>query len=291
MRGRVWLELARVSNLPTVWTNVLAGWVLAGGGWDGWKLGVLLGGGSLLYTGGMFLNDVADARWDREHRAERPIAAGRVRERPVWIAAVICLMAGLGMVVWGGGANGWVSVALVAAIVGYDLYHKPWKGSVLLMGACRVLLYLMAGSAVEGGLDWTGHSELLVKALALGGYVVGLSLVARSETEDSWDGSRQTGWALLALPAVAALHWNWEERVWVLLCFLAAVIQLRFVFWVCGLIRKPPKSNIGRGVGLLLAGIVGVDALAVLRMHPWLALIFAALMPLLRLWQRKIAAT
>ncbi len=38
------LRLGRVSNLPTVWTNVLAGAVLAGGDWRDWRLGVVLVG-------------------------------------------------------------------------------------------------------------------------------------------------------------------------------------------------------------------------------------------------------
>jgi len=47
------LILGRVSNLPTVWSNCLAGWWLSGGG-NFWKLALLLAGASALYTGGMF---------------------------------------------------------------------------------------------------------------------------------------------------------------------------------------------------------------------------------------------
>ena len=49
---RAWLELARISNLPTVWTNVTAGWLLAGGDISNAHLLWLLLAGSLLYTGG-----------------------------------------------------------------------------------------------------------------------------------------------------------------------------------------------------------------------------------------------
>jgi len=54
---KAWLELARISNLPTAWTNVLAGWLLAGGQLQDQRLIWLLLGGSLLYSGGMILND------------------------------------------------------------------------------------------------------------------------------------------------------------------------------------------------------------------------------------------
>jgi 4-hydroxybenzoate polyprenyltransferase len=32
VRVAAWLELARVSNLPTVWSNVLAAWLVSGAG-------------------------------------------------------------------------------------------------------------------------------------------------------------------------------------------------------------------------------------------------------------------
>ena len=72
---RTLLVLGRVSNLPTVWSNCLAGWWLSGGG-NFWKLPLLLLGISALYTGGMFLNDAFDADFDRQRRASRPIPSG-----------------------------------------------------------------------------------------------------------------------------------------------------------------------------------------------------------------------
>ena len=50
-------------------------------------------------------------------------------------------------------------------------------------------------------------------------------------------------------------------------------------------------KGIGRAVGILLAGIPVVDALAVSAISFPLALGFCALAPLLRLWQRWVAAT
>ncbi len=49
---RTLLILGRVSNLPTVWSNCLAGWWLGGGG-NFWKLPFLFLGVSLLDTGGI----------------------------------------------------------------------------------------------------------------------------------------------------------------------------------------------------------------------------------------------
>ena len=60
---RTFLVLGRVSNVPTVWTNCLAGWLLAGGGeWT--RFAWLCAGATLVYLGGMFLNDAFDAEFD-----------------------------------------------------------------------------------------------------------------------------------------------------------------------------------------------------------------------------------
>jgi 4-hydroxybenzoate polyprenyltransferase len=54
---------------------------------------------------------------------------------------------------------------------------------------------------------------------------------------------------------------------------------------------KQGGAAIGQAVGLLLASIPIVDALAISQISMPLAFGFVALAPLLRLWQRWIAAT
>src|SRR5208282_3013153 len=82
-RFRTLLVLGRVSNLPTVWSNCLAGWWLSGGG-NFKSLPWLLGGSSFLYVGGMYLNDAFDVDFDRQRRAERPIPSGQIGRNTVW---------------------------------------------------------------------------------------------------------------------------------------------------------------------------------------------------------------
>ena len=67
------LRLGRISNLPTVWTNVLTGAVLAAGVGEALsgKLPLLLIALSLFYVGGMFLNDAFDAEFDAKNRPEQ----------------------------------------------------------------------------------------------------------------------------------------------------------------------------------------------------------------------------
>ena len=81
---RTLLILGRVSNLPTIWTNVAVGWFLSGGSWTP-ELLWITAGVSLLYIAGMTTNDAFDARWDSEHAQDRPIPSGRISPRGVWI--------------------------------------------------------------------------------------------------------------------------------------------------------------------------------------------------------------
>lgn len=290
---RPWLQLARISNLPTVWTNVTAAWLLAGGTFRGEMLWLLILAGSLLYIGGMILNDAADVKFDREHRRERPIPSGQVSLRTAWAVGISLLIVGFIVAILAG-ASVVVTLSLVVAILAYDLYHKPWAGSVIIMGACRALLYCMAASAVPlaMGIPWHTNHNVLACAIALGCYIVGITLAARME--------HKAGASLPAVPLVVAM---------LMLLLPALVCARRFVLglgnpWqiailvvfialVAYAVRTMRKGgpNIGKAVGLLLAAIVVVDALAVSIISIPVALVFVCLVPVLLLWQRWVAAT
>jgi 4-hydroxybenzoate polyprenyltransferase len=280
---RSWLHLCRISNLPTVWSNVLAGWLLAGGAWDS-GLGWVMLCGSLMYCGGMVLNDVCDAAFDRQHQPHRPIAAGRVSWAGACLGALLMLAMGLGLGL-SSGAQPPLLLGLAVAIVAYDLYHKPWAGSVLVMGLCRSLLMLVAASAAG---PW---QQLWPQAAALGCYVVGITLVAR--LEQPGQGSKLT-WAhpaylVLMAPAMlslvhVAIHRQWLSAVICQTAFLTSTTL------ALGLMRRGGPS-VGAAVGLLLAAMPVVDALALQPRHPWLALSLLPLPIALRLWQRWVAAT
>src|SRR5882762_4579554 len=177
---RTLLVLGRVSNLPTVWSNCLAGWLLGGAG-NTTKLPFLFAGATLLYVGGMFLNDAFDAGFDREYRKERPIPAGAVSAVAVWGWGAGWLLAGSACLFWVGSQAGITGLVLLVCIVIYDSIHKRVVFGPVLMGMCRLLLYLVAASSGRQGLTgwavWSG--------LALGIYVIGLSYLARGESRRS----------------------------------------------------------------------------------------------------------
>ena len=195
-RLRTILVLGRVSNLPTVGSNCFAGWLLGGGG-ELPKLAWVCAGGVLLYTGGMFLNDAVDADWDRLHRPERPIPAGRISRGSVYAGAFGLLGAGWLLLLAAGWRSALLGLALVLAIVVYDLVHKRVVFAPVLMAGCRGLLYLTAAAAGASGLT----QPALLGALAIAGYVAGLSFLARRESTDR----RMPRWPILLLMAPVGL--------------------------------------------------------------------------------------
>lgn len=177
-RWRAYLLLARVSNLPTVWSNVLAGLVAGAAGagtaavGDREALVTLLLAASAFYTGGMFLNDAFDASFDRKARPERPIPRGDVSLREVFGIGGALLAAGLALL-WAAGTALLFGAALTVAIVFYDARHKGNALAPLVMGSCRGLVYLLAAATVSvTPAAWIGAAVMVL-------YVAALTVVAK----------------------------------------------------------------------------------------------------------------
>jgi hypothetical protein len=284
-RLRTLLILGRISNLPTVWTNCLAGWWLGGGG-NYWKLPLLLTGASALYTGGMFLNDAFDAEFDRQRRPSRPIPSGVITRESVWLWSFGLLAAGTVALAVLGKITGVLTLVLLACIIVYDATHKVLKASPWLMGACRFWLYVIAGSTgvwgVNGWPIWCGA--------ALAFYIVGLSYFARRE---SFRG-QVSFWPLLPLatPVALAMLMNTDDARGAAL-LLSAVLALWMARSARTLFMPAGEINVGRSVSGLLAGIVLVDWLAVGPQLPHIlsVTVFVPLLGLTCWLQRFVPAT
>jgi 4-hydroxybenzoate polyprenyltransferase len=171
-RAGAYLRLSRVSNLPTVWTNVLAGIVITGSPVVTSVFLRLSIAVSLMYTAGMFLNDAFDVPFDSVHRRDRPIVAGVVRRTEVFTIGFLLLGAGLLAIGWSQ-AMMW-GLVLAAAIVYYDRQHKHDALAPIVMGMCRGLVYCVAASATAGV-----RTRVVVAAVVLTLYVVALTSVAK----------------------------------------------------------------------------------------------------------------
>ena len=172
------LALGRISNLPTVWTNVLAGVVLAGGDVFGLQAAETLVAISLLYVAGMYLNDAFDRDFDRQFRPERPIPSGAASASLVFTMGFALLLAGVAQLALCGPRAALAGSVLAGLIVLYDAWHKGNPASPLLMGGCRLLAYVAAGLAVSPSLP----DALWIAALVSFCWLIGLTYIAKQET-------------------------------------------------------------------------------------------------------------
>ena len=290
MKFSVAFKLGRVSNLPTVWTNVFTGMALAGSATMDARLVIVLVALSLFYVGGMFLNDAFDAAFDAKARPERPIPSGQVSAAQVYAIGYGMLGGGVALLAWVGFGfepfTHWrpvlAGVALAAAIVFYNWHHKENPLSPLVMGLCRVLVYVSAALAVIHQLP----AGVYVAAAVLLCYLIGLTYAAKKEHLDRLDGFWPL--AFLAVPLVYGLVLTAEQRgVWLPLAAFAAWTGYA-LRW---LLRRRP-GDVPRGVVSLIAGISLLDAI-LLAGHgaPGLAALAAGAFALTLVLQRWVSGT
>ncbi|MDC0065202.1 UbiA family prenyltransferase [Verrucomicrobia bacterium] len=286
------LLLGRVSNLPSVWSNCLAAWLLAGGALvesaDQQRFAWLIAGATLLFLAGMFLNDAFDVQFDREHRPERPIPSGAITAKTVWVLGIGQLLLGLACLVWVNTLATLCALGLATSILLYDWLHKRTVWSPMLMGLCRLFLYLLAAATTTEPLGLT----VVLCAFALWAYIVGLSNIARREAS----GGRVNSWPcwLLGLPlalAFALPYWDGGADVsWRGVVVAAALYAL----WTVRSLLFTFKSMMpqhGRTVSGLLAGIVLFDFLLAANQNIQMGVVFFGLFGLALLFQRYIPAT
>ena len=280
------LKLGRVSNLPTVWTNAMAGALLALSAAPGAALVPILLSAlalTLFYVGGMWLNDAFDAEIDRAQKADRPIPMGEISQRAVFLGAFAMLGLGILLTLPLEGLAMVSAVMLTLSIFLYDWLHKRTALAPIIMGVTRFFCYVMAALAATGAFPGVA----LWGALGLMAYVVGLTYAAKQEAFDRLD--RAWPLAVLAFPAVLVLVMGWGKP-------LALLVALGFLVATGGALRllfRRAKGDVPKAVTLLIASISLYDAALIAGVHGgWLpALLAVAGFGLTRALQRRIAGT
>lgn len=250
-RATAHLSLARISNAPTVVSNVLAGAALASV-----TASVTFGGTVLLavalvlyYTAGMYLNDLFDLELDRLERPERPLPSGRLSRNEALGTTVLLFSIGTFCLSLLGTAPLVSGLILVLLIVLYDAWHKTNPLSPVLMASTRAMVYVTAFVAFAPSLTFA----LLFWALLLGLYIVGLTYIAKTET-DSLTGYWPA--ALLYLPALfGALVLPWAGFWLPLVLALWVTYSASFIYL---------SRQVGQAIGQLIAGVSLLDALVIL---------------------------
>ncbi len=201
---KAWLELMRLSNLPTVWANTLHG--LATGLYVAWSatppssrpeslptgIGfytdqgfVLLVAVSLIYMAGMIFNDVADVGEDTLDRPGRPIPRGAVgRKAAAAVAGVLGVVGVLLAGVYRQPQVQWCAIALLSCVIIYDFVQPRRLTGWVLLPLCRVLAFVAGAFAFAGSTLYHFPVSLHVAlpVLALAAYTLGITLLARHET-------------------------------------------------------------------------------------------------------------
>lgn len=245
-----WLTLARVSNSPTVVSNVLAGAALAGIYELNERVIMLMVAMVLYYTAGMVLNDVCDSRWDNEHRPTRPIPSGAVT-RNVAIGAVVALFAVGSAILWFVAPAALLSgLVLIGVIAFYDVWHKSNPLSPVVMAACRVMVYVTAFVSFA----WPLSERLIAASIIMVLYMVGLTAIAKSEVRPKMTGYWPAS-ILLAGPVFFAL------RSPSALTFALAGALIAWTLISLQTVYRPEDRNIGAAIANLIAGISILDAL------------------------------
>lgn len=251
-----YLALARVSNCPTVVSNTLAGAALAGalqGGWPDGRVAPVALSMALFYSAGMYLNDLLDYPLDGRVRPERPLPAGIVS--PTGAATVMGVLFATGAaLLWNIGLRSFLSgLLLIGLIICYDRWHKQNAFSPLLMGLCRAMVYITAFMSCST----RPLSALLIPASLLILYTLGLTCIAKTEGKAVAIHS-----ALVVTLFLPALYFG--------MLFLrqaapfALFLTIIFAIWVVyslSFVYRSSTRQIGRAVGLLIAGIALLDAL------------------------------
>lgn len=287
-RARAYLRLIRAPALPTAASNILMGYLVANGTWTpAIPLAILLLASTSIYSAGMVLNDVADLEEDQKSRPHRPIPSGEVAlisaQRIGWgllvggvgTAIVAGVVGGLTLdnaVQW---TSGLIGVCLGLVVVAYDFWLKRfWVGTVAL-GLCRLLNVLLGMSL---GLSTTA-SKLSVNfsqlqwaiAAGIGVYIVGVSVLARRETErlrvvQICASMILTGGALIWL---ASLPWWLDDpafgksplRQKTLIVCLFTLIFLPVVLRMLWAIRHQTSRHIQQAVTSCLFSLIFIDAI------------------------------
>lgn len=248
-RLRAWLDLVRISNAPTCVSNVLVGWTIGGGTDTLWPLIFITIVVVAIYVAGMILNDVFDADWDRQYRADRPIVSGMIRRGTAGVFGVVLLLLATTSTLFLGPAVLTATCVLAGFVLVYDASHRFWPTAVIGMSMCRAMVYLVAALVAA---DAPSAFLLTWSMIAIGIWTAGITLIARRESTGN-----PLRWPVLLLPlafmsAAAVGVENWP------LASITGLLLILQILWIITCLIRP--SGIVPAVLGSIAGLSLLDA-------------------------------
>ncbi len=265
------LRLLRWPGALTAAANAAAGFLLARGpnavtGWA--EAGAVVAGAALIYSGGVVLNDVADAERDRTLHPDRPIPSGAVERRRAGVFGATLLVLGVLLVLLLGGLHaGLAAVAAAACALIYDVGGKRSRvpGAVLMAGARG--FNSLAGMLASAG-DWNALQRA-AESLAIPTFVIWyplavatytLTLTVASTFEERRLGKAGAGALAVGIAVVAAVpwafftaRWTWGPAIPLLILGGSLIVGARDA-------AKPGGPGVGMLVRQAVFGFLLVDA-------------------------------
>ena len=257
-REKIWhlLILMRPANVITAQADIVAGWAVAGAT-EPAHLTALLFATTGLYSGGVVLNDVFDAKLDSVERPERPIPSGVISvSLAAWLSGTC-----LAEVCWP-----LFSVRLLAVSSRSPL--PRWRSCITLsgnntafwlpsnMGLCRGL-NLLLGLTSLSSIPLTRVPLALVTLC----YTTGITALSRGEVRG---GTRtaaaiSSGWFALGLATLIFLFTRDESRVLLAAPLFALLLpRLSKAFWQAFRSLKPGPIRNAVRMGVL--SLIFLDA-------------------------------
>jgi len=287
-------RLGRISNLPTVWSNCLAGALLSGHFQFDGRIFILLFTMTLLYISGMFLNDAFDHEIDTMERPCRPIPCNLVSATTVFAWGFLIMLTGLFILQVTPSdfpdkaftasylSHNISAICLCILIVLYDYKHKRNPISPYIMGLCRATLYITAGLLYAPIIN----IQLIIGAAIVLSWTIGLTFLAKQETLNQID----KYWPVLFL--LAPIIYGAVAAPQTATLYILVFLLLSIIIYSLYIIRVQKPGSIGITVSLLIASFSILDGLILAANgYEWLAIaVSIAVLPTLLL-QRYIPGT
>lgn len=252
---QAWLELVRPPNVFTVPGDPLAGFILAGGGYNSFLPVVYtVTASSLLYMAGLIWNDYADAPEDAQSRPERPIPSGRVTRKHALIAAIVLTVAGVASAWLATPFSGFIAILLAGLVLTYNLLARKSKtAGVITMGLCRGTSLLLGATAANGSFPTNMSPWVAATGITL--YIIVVSLIAHGETKQQRLGLKP--WFPVMMGA-ALVAWAIMHNMWATGIATVALMWLMMLAWP--LRREPHPKVVQKTIGSMIRVLLPIQA-------------------------------
>lgn len=250
-RALPFLRLVRAPAVFSALGDPLAGMLIARRTLPPARAARVAGAAAALYLAGMALNDYADREEDARDRPERPIPSGAVT--PGEAAAMGSALLLLGVLLARQAGAGRTGLTLAGTVLAYDFSFKASPAGPAAMGACRALSLLMGAEAAD---PEHGVRRAAGAATLLAGYVAGLTLLARGETEGSGNGTALPGTLLSGAALLGGMACGGQQSLpWVM-----AVAALAGPAALTAARTPSSPAATGKAVGAMIRAIPALDA-------------------------------